>query len=65
MYLGYQGYKTANVPLVRGIQPPANLFRIDPPRIVGLTIDPERLAKIRGRRIGNLAGAESRTATPS
>ena len=29
MYLGYLGYKTANVPLVRGIQPPANLFRID------------------------------------
>ena len=22
MYLGFQGYKTANVPLVRGIEPP-------------------------------------------
>ena len=22
MYLGYLGYKTANVPLVRGIEPP-------------------------------------------
>ena len=27
MYLGYLGYKTANVPLVRGIEPPAHLFR--------------------------------------
>ena len=51
MYLGYLGYKTANVPLVRGIQPPAALFRIDAAKVVGLTIDPERLAKIRGRRV--------------
>ena len=45
MYLGYLGYKTANVPLVRGIEPPADLFRIDRAKIVGLTIDPERLAR--------------------
>ena len=29
MYLGYLGYKTANVPLVRGIEPPAHLFAIE------------------------------------
>ena len=29
MYLGFQGYKTANVPLVRGIEPPGKLFQID------------------------------------
>ena len=57
MYLGYLGYKTANVPLVRGIQPPANLFRIDSSKIVGLTIDPDRLAKIRGRRLRAIGGA--------
>jgi glycyl-tRNA synthetase len=60
MYLGFQGYKTANVPLVRGIEPPGKLFQIDPAVIVGLTIEAERLAQIRGRRIGNLAGAHSR-----
>ena len=26
MYLGYLGYKTANVPIVKGIEPPAELF---------------------------------------
>ena len=47
MYLGYLGYKTANVPLVRGIEPPAHLFAIEAARVVGLTIDAERLARIR------------------
>jgi regulator of PEP synthase PpsR (kinase-PPPase family) len=51
MYLGYLGYKTANVPLVRGITAPAALFAIDRWKIVALTIDPERLATIRGRRV--------------
>ncbi len=60
MYLGFQGYKTANVPLVRGIEPPGKLFQIDRAHIVGLTIEADRLAQIRGRRIGNLAGAHAR-----
>jgi regulator of PEP synthase PpsR (kinase-PPPase family) len=60
MYLGFQGYKTANVPLVRGIEPPGKLFQIDRSHIVGLTIEPERLVQIRGRRMGSLAGAHSR-----
>ncbi len=60
MYLGYLGYKTANVPLVRGIQPPAALFRIDSAKVVGLTIDPERLAKIRGRRVRAIGSVGAR-----
>lgn len=51
MYLGYLGYKTANVPLVAGIKPPSQLFTIDRWKIVALTIDPQRLATIRGRRV--------------
>ena len=47
MYLGYLGYKVANVPIVRGIEPPKELFEIDPTKIVGLTIDAERLSEIR------------------
>lgn len=50
MYLGYLGYKTANVPIVKGIEPPAELWRIDPAKIVGLTIDAARLAGIRSER---------------
>jgi regulator of PEP synthase PpsR (kinase-PPPase family) len=50
MYLGYLGYKTANMPLVNGIDPPAELFTIDRRKIVGLTIDAQRLGEIRGER---------------
>ena len=50
MYLGYLGYKTANVPIVRGIEPPKELFEIDPGKIVGLTIDAAALAEIRSER---------------
>ena len=57
IYLGYLGYKTANVPIVRGIEPPAELFEIDPAKIVGLTIDAEALHGIRGERARNLGGA--------
>jgi regulator of PEP synthase PpsR (kinase-PPPase family) len=56
MYLGYLGYKTANVPLVRGIAPPPGLFEVPRWKIVALTIDPQRLATIRGRRVRALGG---------
>src|SRR5205807_525892 len=51
MYLGYLGHKTANVPIVKGIDPPDELFRVDPAKIVGLTIDASRLAEIRQARV--------------
>jgi regulator of PEP synthase PpsR (kinase-PPPase family) len=60
MYLGYLGHKTANVPLVRGIAPPPALARVDRTRIVGLTIDPQRLADIRGRRLRAIGGVGGR-----
>jgi hypothetical protein len=47
MYLGYLGYKVANVPIVREVAPPTELFEIDRTKIVGLTIDAERLSEIR------------------
>jgi regulator of PEP synthase PpsR (kinase-PPPase family) len=56
IYLGYLGYKTANVPLVKGIEPPSELFTIDPAKIVGLTIDAQRLSEIRGERIRWMRG---------
>jgi regulator of PEP synthase PpsR (kinase-PPPase family) len=54
MYLGYLGYKTANVPVVRGIDPPPALFEIEPGKIVGLTIDASRLAEIRQERVRHM-----------
>jgi regulator of PEP synthase PpsR (kinase-PPPase family) len=51
IYLGYLGHKAANVPVVKGIAPPPELFEIDQTRIVGLTIDPNRLVEIRRARV--------------
>jgi regulator of PEP synthase PpsR (kinase-PPPase family) len=57
MYLGYLGYKAANVPIVKGIEPPADLFSIDAAKVVGLTIGPGRLAEIRRERARLMRGA--------
>ena len=56
IYLGYLGYKAANVPLVKGITPPEELFEINATKIVGLTIDAERLAEIRQARVRSMGG---------
>jgi regulator of PEP synthase PpsR (kinase-PPPase family) len=49
----------ANVPIVKGIKPPKELFELDPVKIVGLTIHADRLAEIRRVRVQNL-GANNR-----
>lgn len=54
IFLGYMGYKVVNVPLVPGIKPPEELFQIDRWRVVGLTMDPEKLRQIRSERIKGL-----------
>ncbi len=56
MYLGYLGYKTANVPIVKGIDPPEDLSKTDPAKVVGLTIDASRLAEIRRERARLMRG---------
>jgi regulator of PEP synthase PpsR (kinase-PPPase family) len=57
IYLGYLGYKAANVPIVRGIEPPADLYRVDAAKVVGLTIDATRLMEIRSRRVQHARGS--------
>ncbi|WP_298747824.1 pyruvate, water dikinase regulatory protein [uncultured Serinicoccus sp.] len=59
MYLGYLGYRTANIPLVPGIAPPPQLQEVQRWKIVGLTIDPERLQQIRGRRVRAMGSPQS------
>ena len=56
IYLGYLGHKAANVPVVKGIAPPKELFEIDARKIAGLTIDAERLAEIRSTRVRGMGG---------
>ncbi|MFN2472136.1 MAG: pyruvate, water dikinase regulatory protein [Gaiellaceae bacterium] len=57
MYLGYLGHKTANIPIVKGIEPPRELWEIDAQKVVGLTIGAERLAEIRQERARRLGGS--------
>jgi regulator of PEP synthase PpsR (kinase-PPPase family) len=56
IYLGFLGWKAANIPLVHGIDPPAQLFEVDPAKVVGLTIAAERLAEIRSERVHAMGG---------
>src|SRR6476646_386274 len=59
IYLGYLGHKAANVPVVKGIAPPKELFEIDQRKVVGVTIDPNRLVEIRRARLRTM-GARNR-----
>lgn len=58
MYLGYLGYKTANVPIVKGIDPPPELFEIEQAKIVGLTLEASRLAEIRQERLRHMGSSK-------
>lgn len=51
IYLANRGYKAANVPLVAGMAPPAELDRAKHPLIVGLVASPERLVQVRRNRL--------------
>src|SRR5918911_5490981 len=60
IYLGYLGYKAANVPVVKGIAPPKELFEIDQRKIVGVTIDPNRLMEIRRARVRSMGASQNK-----
>ena len=60
IYLGYLGHKVANVPVVKGIEPPKELWEIDRAKVVGLTIHAQRLADIRRARVRSLGAANRR-----
>ena len=55
IYLAQRGYKTANVPLVPGIEAPAALTGSHKSFIVGLIASPERIAEIRRNRVRLMA----------
>jgi [pyruvate, water dikinase]-phosphate phosphotransferase / [pyruvate, water dikinase] kinase len=51
IFLSHKGWKVANIPVVLNTPPPQELFQIDQRRIVGLTIDPSSLTRIRKKRL--------------
>jgi [pyruvate, water dikinase]-phosphate phosphotransferase / [pyruvate, water dikinase] kinase len=58
IYLGYLGYKTANVPIVRGIEPPKELWEIEAAKIVGVTMEAGALHEIRTERARHMRGSK-------
>lgn len=54
IFLGYMGFKVVNVPLIPGIAPPEELYAVDKWRIVGLTLDADKLQQIRSERVKGL-----------
>ena len=53
-YLAGQGYKVANVPLVRSLPVPPALSELERGRVFCLTIDAEKLSEIRSARMSQL-----------
>lgn len=53
MYMAFQGYRVANVPLAPGMEPPAELFDVETHRLYGLISTPQVLSEIRHRRLGS------------
>ena len=54
IYLANRGYKVANIPIVVESPPPAVLFGLKHPLVVGLTTAPERLVQVRRNRLISL-----------
>src|SRR3989338_8056279 len=54
VYLAYRGFKTANVPVIRDVSLPRALKSINPKKLVGLTVDPEKLVELRGALLARL-----------
>ncbi|MBN2242225.1 MAG: kinase/pyrophosphorylase [Acidobacteria bacterium] len=53
-YLAFQGVRAANVPLVPGMEPPRQLLRLSPNRVIGLRINVQRLLRVREARMSDL-----------
>lgn len=50
-YLAYRGIRAANVPLFTEEEPPQELLRVDPKKVIGLMVNADRLQTIREARV--------------
>ncbi len=57
-FLAQKGLRVANVPLVLGVDPPAELDQVDESRLFGLIIQPQALRRIRQARLKHLGMPE-------
>ncbi|WP_438448752.1 pyruvate, water dikinase regulatory protein [Gorillibacterium sp. sgz5001074] len=51
IYLAHKGIKAANLPIMPEVKPPEELFKINPSRIFGLTMNAEHILNIRTERL--------------
>ncbi len=59
VYLAMYGWKVANIPLVNGIDPPKELFEVDPRRVFGLSISSGQLISHRIKRLRSLNNTDN------
>jgi hypothetical protein len=59
VYLAMYGWKVANVPLVDGINPPKELFEVDPQRVFGLHIGVSHLIAHRVKRLRSMQNLDN------
>lgn len=59
VYLAMYGWKVANIPLVYGIDPPKELFEVDPMRVFGLNINSGQLISHRMKRLRTIDNMEN------
>jgi [pyruvate, water dikinase]-phosphate phosphotransferase / [pyruvate, water dikinase] kinase len=50
-YLAYEGIRAANVPLIPGLEPPSELLAVERSKVIGLTMNANRLQGLRQARI--------------
>ena len=61
IYLANRGIRAANVPLVPGVAPPAELLEAKHPFVIGLTKDPARLVQVRKNRLRMMTDSNDET----
>lgn len=61
IYLANRGVKTANIPLIPGVNPPQYVYALKKPLIVGLIASPERIVQIRQNRLLELNAQQDTT----
>ncbi|MEN1970675.1 pyruvate, water dikinase regulatory protein [Lentibacillus sp. N15] len=60
-YLAHKRLKVANVPIVPEVEPPEELFMVNPEKCIGLRINPEKLNDIRKERLKALGLGDQAT----
>jgi len=54
IYLAYRGYRVANIPLIRDVPVPQEVFKVDRSKMVGLLVSSQKLVQFRESRLMKL-----------